>query len=155
MASELKISRVLWFRLAWQLQRRGGGIRESGAFLLGRSGKRGKVSDFICYDDLDPRCLDSGIIRFDGSGYVPLWKLCAERGMKVVADVHTHPTTWTEQSGADCAHPMVAQSGHLALILPRFAQRSLSSLKGAGVYRYHGQGNWETLPARSVKLTLF
>lgn len=154
MAPELEISRALWLRLVWQLRRRGGGKRESGAFLLGPT-EGGRISSFICYDDLDPRCLHTGIIRFDGSGYVPLWKRCAERRLKVVADVHTHPTSWTGQSTADEAHPMVAQSGHLALILPSYAQRSWSGLKGAGFYRYLGQGGWETLSTAALKLTIF
>ena len=75
--SDLRIARMTWLSLVWQLRRRGGGGRESGAFLLGpRMG--GRVSSFVCYDDLDPRSLDTGIIRFDGRGYVPLWKRCRD-----------------------------------------------------------------------------
>ncbi len=152
--SNLKISRLTWLRLVWQLRRRGGGHRESGAFLLGpRAG--GMVTSFVCYDDLDPRSLDSGIIRFDGSGYVHLWKMCSERKLKVVADIHTHPGKWTDQSDADINHPMVAQKGHLALILPDYAQHSWSGSRGAGFFRYHGDGDWETLTLESMNLTLF
>ena len=154
MATELSISRLMWLRLSWRLRQRGGGERESGAFLLGpKSG--GRVTGFICYDDLDPRCLDTGIIRFDGRGYVSLWKACAERKLKVVADVHTHPGDWTEQSEADRTHPMIAQLGHLALILPNFAQHSLFGPNGAGFFRYRGDGRWETMPPSSLRLTLF
>ncbi len=154
MASELRIPWILWLRLIWQLRKRGEGRRESGAFLLG-PGCRGRVSDFLCYDDLDSRCLDRGIIRFDGRGYVPLWKYCSDHKLKVIADVHTHPSTWTAQSEADRSHPMVAQSGHTALILPCYARRSWFGPKGAGLFRYLGGGHWETLSTSSLHLSLF
>ena len=150
--SDLRIARMTWLSLVWQLRRRGGGGRESGAFLLGpRMG--GRVSSFVCYDDLDPRSLDTGIIRFDGRGYVPLWKRCRELSLKVVADVHTHPNSWTNQSEADRAHPMVAQAGHLALILPHYSQHSWFGPKGAGFFRYLGDGHWESLPIKRLKIT--
>lgn len=154
MAPKLRIPVVAWLRLVWQLRKRGHGRRESGAFLLGPS-SGGVISGFICYDDLDPRCLDTGIIRFDGRGYVPLWTHCSERKLKVVADVHTHPEGWTGQSEADRTHPMVAQVGHLALILPHFAQDSWFGPKGAGFFRYLGEERWETLPIQSLKLSIF
>ncbi len=151
---ELRIPFFVWFCLVWKLHQRGGGVRESGAFLLGpRTG--GRVSAFICYDDLDPHSLDTGIIRFDGAGFIPLWNYCRQRNLKVVADIHTHPSTRISQSEADRTHPMVAQSGHLALILPSYAQQSWFGPNGAGFYRYLGDGRWETLPAASLKLTLF
>lgn len=152
--SNLRISRMTWLRLVWQLRSRGGGRRESGAFLLGPL-TGGSVSSFVCYDDLDPRSLDTGIIRFDGRGYVPLWKRCGELNLKVVADVHTHPNSWTDQSRADRTHPMVAQAGHLALILPHYSQCSWFCPKGVGFFRYLGDGDWETLPIERLKITPF
>ena len=65
---EVSCSWFLWRRLLTELRKRGRGkIRESGAFLLGlRRNGRARIVDFVPYDDLDPNCLDSGIIRFDG-----------------------------------------------------------------------------------------
>lgn len=64
----------------------------SGAFLLGhRRNGRVRIVDFVLYDDLDPNCLDTGIVRFDGRYFGELWALCKDRGFTVVADVHTHP----------------------------------------------------------------
>lgn len=154
MVPDLRISWLTWLRLVWRLRQRGRGVRESGAFLLGPK-DGGRVSEFVCYDDLDPNSLDTGIIRFDGSGYVPLWNYCSKRNLKVVADVHTHPGVWTDQSEADRNHPMVAQCGHLALILPNYSQHSWFGLKGAGFYRYLGDGHWETLSTRAFGITLF
>lgn len=153
-APKLRMPIFLWLRLVWQLRRRGGGCRESGAFLLGPS-SAGVVCSFVCYDDLDPHCLDTGIIRLDGKAYVPLWKLCAERKIKVLMDVHTHPSRWTGQSETDRTHPMVAQVGHLALILPHYGQHSWLGPDGGGFFRYLGSERWETIPVAAIQFSFF
>ena len=90
---ELSCSLVLWLRLCRRLRERGRNrTRESGAFLLGcREGGRAQILDFALYDDLDPRSLDTGIVRFDGRHFGELWELCRVKGLAVVADVHVHP----------------------------------------------------------------
>ena len=135
----LKIPLLRWRRLYRELRRRSAGYRESGAFLLGRGSK---VTAFICYDDLDPAALDSGIVRIKGEAFVLLWKYCARHQLKVIGDVHTHPTGCTAQSHSDRANPVVAQAGHIAVILPSFASRKRPTLRGAGVYEYLGEHQW-------------
>lgn len=139
---ELSCSWFLWRRLVLGLRARGQGrSRESGAFLLGyRDQGRARIIDFVLYDDLDPHCLDSGIVRFDGRYFGELWELCKKRGLTVVADVHVHPGG-EQQSDSDQAHPMISRAGHLALILPRFATSPLSRC-GIGIYRYLGAKRW-------------
>ena len=119
--------------------------RESGAFLLGKravraGAERRRVCRFAYYDDLDPNCLDSGIVIFDGGGFGLLWRLCRETGLEVVADVHTHPGI-ARQSDADRRHPMIALAGHFALILPHFAERVPASGE-LGLYEYAGAHQW-------------
>lgn len=143
-AKKLLILESVWDKMISQLEKRGGGERESGAFLLGKVGEN-QISEFVCYDDLDPHCLDKGIITFDGRGYVPLWQLCKEKGLTVLADVHTHPGQWVGQSRSDSNHPMIAQSGHIAIILPEYAQTKSLTLKDAGVYEYLGNKKWKTV----------
>ena len=96
----------------------------------------------VFYDDLDPNCLDRGYIHFNGAGYVPLWKICQREQLRVIADVHTHPTQWTDQSESDVANPMIAQKGHMALIIPNYARRLRFSLRGVGIFEYLGDGQW-------------
>ena len=137
----LSCSSQLWKRVLRGLKERGGGRRESGAFLLGTEvGERRRVERCILYDDLDPGCLDSGIVEFDGAGYAPLWQFCRETGLKVVADVHTHPRR-ARQSGLDRTNPMIAKAGHIALIVPDFAQRHFD-IEEMGMYEYQGEHTW-------------
>lgn len=140
----LHMPRWTWWTLIHELRRRGQGRRESGAFLLGtRSGHQAKVRSFVCYDDLDPTALDSGYVTFHGQGLKALWAICRDRQLEVVADVHTHPGPDTRQSAIDARHPMIPVAGHLALIVPRFAQCSPLSLEGVGIHEY-GDHGWRS-----------
>lgn len=144
---ELSCSWLLWRRLIRRLRERGrNATRESGAFLLGFEieGGPARITDFVLYDDLDPKSLDTGIIRFDGKHFGKLWAMCREHGLTVVADVHVHPAG-SGQSASDRAHPMVSQAGHLALILPDFARPPIPR-HDVGIYRYLGSGQWHTVP---------
>lgn len=137
--------RALWHGAIVELDRRGEGRRESGAFLLGERRmcggvERRRVHQFVFFDDLDPQCLDTGIIVFDGVGFGPLWQICRETGLEVVADVHTHPGL-AVQSDADRRHPMIANAGHFALIVPSFAARVPQSAE-LGLYEYAGAHQW-------------
>lgn len=137
----LSCSVRLWTRGLAELRRRGGGRRESGAFLLGNQENRTRrVLDFVFYDDLEPHCLNTGIVVFRGAGYGPLWQRCRDTGLTVVADVHTHGGA-PIQSGADRAHPMVAKEGHVALIVPDFATRQVGA-SDVGIYEYRGSHKW-------------
>lgn len=138
---ELICDRGVWDTGAAELRRRtNGGRRESGAFLLGFKGTPSTIRQFIFYDDIDPGALDSGIVLIDGRRLGALWKICRDMGMSVVADVHVHPGSF-RQSPSDKANPIIAESNHLALILPDFARGS--NLPGhIGVHRYLGNRRW-------------
>lgn len=138
---KLSCSKRLWYQGLEQLRIRGNGQRESGAFLLGveQKGCR-QVRQFVYYNDLDPKCLATGIVVFDGAGYGPLWNLCDEKGLKVVADVHTHPGL-PYQSATDKRHPMIATVGHLALIVPNYAKKRINA-RDLGIYEYMGKHQW-------------
>ena len=147
MAAEfnIKISRLTWIRLVAELYKRGKGRRESGAFLLGKAGDREmRVEMFICYDDLDPNALSSGVVVFHGSGFSKLWEICEKKGLQVIADVHTHPTANVSQSSIDKKFPMLPVQGHVALILPKYGNTSIWSLAGVGMYLFQGQGRWKS-----------
>jgi len=152
-SNKLEIPLLLWQQMILELRNRGMGERESGAFLLAKQNSR-RVERFICYDDLDETALDSGIIMFHANGFVRLWNICSDMGFKVIADVHTHPDAWTGQSYADKSHPMVAQTGHISLIVPDYAQGNDNSLKGVGVYEYLGSHKWKTYSPKVTDLAV-
>jgi hypothetical protein len=142
---ELSCGRRLWRNLLAGLRERGRGVRESGAFLLGvRRAQTACISSFVLYDDLDPRCLDSGIVHFDGRYFGTLWEICKRDELEVVADVHTH-LFGVGQSLVDQAHPMIARAGHIALIVSDLA-RSYVSAAEVGIHRYLGAKRWQEIP---------
>lgn len=142
-----------WLALLRDLRRRSGGQRESGAFLLGRPGVD-RVIKYVLYDTLDPHVADSGVIMFRGGCVGPLWEMCHRDGMRVVADVHTHPGSWTGQSPSDREHPMISQPKHVALIVPCFAARRLQGLTDVGIHEYLGDRRWKTWAGNSGRVRL-
>lgn len=151
---KIAISKTLWKTLLAELKRRGGNTRESGGFLLGRFDRAGRriVERFVPYDDVDLHSLDTGIIDFDGACFEALFDQCRELGLNVVADVHTHPGE-AYQSSSDRANPMIAREGHVALIVPNFAQE-LSTAGDIGIYKYLGNRQWESWSGKDAKRRL-
>jgi proteasome lid subunit RPN8/RPN11 len=124
-----------------ELAERGRSERESGAFLLARTARRPhRVAAIVFFDDLDPEALN-GAISIRRAAFGRLWEICAERRMRVVADVHTHPGPGVGQSDIDAANPMVVTCGHFAVILPHFASRAPQP-RDAGVHVYQGDRSW-------------
>ena len=112
-----------------------------------------RVLQFVLYDDLDPHCLDTGIVRFDGRHFGKLWDLCKQRDLAVVADVHTHPGS-SGQSVSDRANPMSSRAGRaFALIMPRFAAPPIR-VSEAGIYRYEGAKQWSPVPVEDRRAFL-
>ncbi len=131
----------LWKAIVVELDRRGEGQHEAGAFLLGRErdGRR-EVERALFYDDLDRAAYASGVCVLHGDAFAKLWAVCREEGLTVVADVHTHLGAGF-QSNADRTNPMVARAGHIALILPNLARWPVDQ-NLFGIYEYRGQHQW-------------
>jgi proteasome lid subunit RPN8/RPN11 len=131
-----------WESMTTELGRRGRGSRESGAFLLGDRGRdRRTVTRVVYFDDLDSTCL-TGDIQLEGLAYSKLWDICDAEKRLVIGDVHTHPGSRVQQSSVDAANPMIAQDGHVALILPDLAMHQINA-REVGIHRYDGHG-WQT-----------
>jgi hypothetical protein len=132
----------LWHQGVDELHRRTHGVHESGAFLLGVTSQGVRtIQQFLYYDDVDPECFRNGIVEFDGRKFGQVWEMCRKLSMEVVADVHVHPGGYG-QSSSDRHNPMIAEAGHLALILPHFAARAHMPGK-IGIYEYLGSRQWQ------------
>jgi proteasome lid subunit RPN8/RPN11 len=156
----IKVPLLLWASVIRDLRQRGGGVRESGAFLLGRFDRDpARVTSYICYDDVDPAAYQNGAIAFHASGCAALWQHCREKKLQLLIDVHTHPTADIRQSGIDVRHPMMPVTSHTSMIVPFFANTPWWSLKHIGVYEYLGGFKWRThgasAPDRRVKLSIW
>ena len=147
-------SKTLWAELLRELCRRGRWQHESGAFLLGLKGDgRREVKAVVYYDDLDPQAYDSGVCVLHGDSFAKLWKICRERNLSVVADVHTHPGV-ARQSHSDQTNPMVANVGHVAIIVPNFARAPVIEAT-LGIYEYCGDYAWKNFSGLSRRRYLY
>jgi proteasome lid subunit RPN8/RPN11 len=137
----VQVSRWRWRRLMRELARRGRGERESGAFLLARTGASSRrIKRAVFFDDLDADALN-GAVSIRGEAFGRLWQMCEQDGIRVIADVHTHPGSGVDQSNIDAANPMVARRGHVAIIVPHFARRSTNP-RNIGFHVYQGDQTW-------------
>jgi proteasome lid subunit RPN8/RPN11 len=131
----------VWTALMDDLRVRGQGRRESGAFLLADAdATQPVITSWLPYDELAPESLAYAYVRLEPEAFTRLWAYCADKRVKVVADIHTHPKG-PGQSPSDKKHPMVAFAGHVALIAPWFAQRSLTP-RDVSLNVYQGGGKW-------------
>ena len=139
----IRVRRADWLELNMQLAVRGDGRRESGAFLLGRRrGRRPLVTRAVYFDDLEPDSL-TGAVHLTTTAYSRLWNICRDLGVEVLADVHTHPGKCVLQSHVDEENPLIAQRGHLAIIIGQYAQQH-ADLRDVGIYEYRGDDGWKT-----------
>lgn len=150
----LAITRSRYRDLMDELARRGRRQRESGAVLLapvhlvplpGTAPSRPRripVTKVVYFDDLDPDCL-KGNIEFSATGFDKLWSYCADRGLTVVADVHTHPGPGVAQSHIDATNPMISAVGHIAVIAPDYAV-GRPPVSALGVHTHLGGFRWKS-----------
>jgi proteasome lid subunit RPN8/RPN11 len=143
--TELRIAASLWGQLVEQLHVRTGGERhESGAFLLGHITEQGRqVTQVLYFDDLHPDVHARGVVELPAAAFRSLWSIVRERGLQVVADVHTHPYG-ARQSEIDRKNPLIATRGHIAVIVPNFARPPLEH-EELGIYIYEGDHQWQTV----------
>jgi hypothetical protein len=141
---KLQITQSLWNELYCQLEIRGKGQTESGAFLLGKQGQP-LVEEVLYYDDLEPGCLDSGAIHITFKAFIALSDYCILKAYEVKADIHTHPWNITRQSDIDEENPMIKIKGHLALIVPYLALPERCDMNNLGIHEFQGNGfNWKS-----------
>lgn len=141
---KIVIKRRLWFSVMEELNRRGNCRHESGCFVLGQVEGRKRIAQrVVYYDELDQQAYSSGVCILGGDSFTRLWEICRAEKLSVIADVHTHPGE-AYQSEADRQNPMIAQAGHVAVIVPRYASGRIWRHR-LGVFLYEGDHRWTNL----------
>lgn len=139
----------LWGELVAHLRQQSGGVRESGAFLLGRKDDSTRVcTRFLPYEQLQADALHDDYVSLSAASFAKLWELCRAERLSVVADIHTH-RFGAGQSRSDRTNPMVALAGHIALIVPRFAQGEVR-VSDVNMYVYQGSHRWASYSGSDV-----
>jgi len=150
----LRLSTTLWQGLIAELVRPGGGRRESGAFLLAPTNRtRLAATQAAYFDDLDSQCLTGGI-SMSSKSFNRLWDHCEQHQLRVIADVHTHPGTGVRQSSTDRDNPMIAQTGHVAVIIPNYAAGTPAA-EHVGVHEYLSDAGWREHVGTSAGRALY
>lgn len=141
----LEMSTRLYEQLIQDLAASGRGVRESGAFLLGKAnGRIRKVMSYLMYETIaHVSSRKHDYVTLTGQEMAAAWDHCYRVGLEVVADVHTHPLG-PAQSFSDRAHPMVSVAGHVALIVPQFAMRKPTPAD-LGVHIFNGDSRWTSM----------
>ena len=138
----LELSPALWDATLAHLRQQGAGVRESGGFLLGKVQRDRRVAThFLPYEQLQRDALQADFVQLSAASFSRLWDYCADHDLDVVADMHTH-RYGAAQSRSDSENPMLAIAGHLALIVPDFAQGPVQ-LEEVGLYLYQGAHRWQ------------
>jgi len=146
--------RIFWKQILNELERRGERRHEAGVFLLGKEKKgRLEVKDTVYYDELEPHAYSTGVCVLHGDSFAKLWAICRERSLTVVADAHTHRFA-ALQSEEDRTNPMVARSGHVAIIVPGYARPPVRH-SDLGIYEYVGEHAWKDRGGRHAKHFLY
>ncbi len=145
----LEVPAQLWNELIAHLHRQGGGVRESGAFLLGRKDASMRViTRFLPYEQLQADALHDDYVSLSAASFSKLWELCHAEKLSVVADIHTH-RFGAGQSQSDRTNPMVALASHIAFIVPRFAQGEVR-VSDVNMYVYQGSHRWASYSGSDV-----
>ena len=151
---KIEFDAALWLNMVDELGKRSlNGSRESGAFLLVPKDQFANyVTNVAYYDDLDPKCLN-GNIHVTPVAFGRLSDICEDENLRVIADVHTHPSTAIRQSCTDRDNPMFAIDGHFALILPDYGTRRIEQCE-VGVHQYLGEQGWSSWVGRKANRVL-
>lgn len=154
MKQPLVIPSRLWDETQRGLGERSQGRRESACIWAGqRSPEQCVVQEVVFLDDLPGVRGRSLQHRTPKHALDQLFQILREKGLQIVADVHTHPHDWVDLSRVDQRNPIEHRIGLIAIILPDYAQRAIS-LVDIGVHEYLGSYQWRRLPRLEVQSRL-
>jgi len=144
------VSERIW-RETWDgLRSRGRGIRESACVWGGqRSEKMDVVNSVIFLDDLHGVSAGARYHRMSRDSILALFKILKSNKQVIIADIHTHPSSWVDLSLTDRESPIEYRPGLPAMVLPHYACTA-PDLKTIGLHEYKGDGLWEQFEIENI-----
>jgi len=149
--NKITLSRALWKETIYGLRVRGEEKNESACIWAGqRSPVQNEVQEVIFLDDI------AGVMGRELFHRVPtfaidkLFSTLREKGLSIIADIHTHPENWVGLSWIDMEHPLEYRVGFLMIVLPYYASTEIQ-LKDIGVHEYQGNGKWRELHVAEIR----
>lgn len=122
--TRLIVPRSLWTRTLAMLERYSAGERESAAVLLGSRSSSGlqHACEVVGYHDLGPTEATAVSLHLSEAGKHQLYRITEQRGLSLLAALHTHPSTWVGLSAVDRANRLSSRRGFWSIVVPNFAQ---------------------------------
>jgi hypothetical protein len=130
------------------------GWRESGALWIGSlDGECAHVADVVFYHDLGDDKGKPLSLELSEDAKLSLYGNLAERGVKLLAMLHTHPEGWVGLSSIDQANQLCSRIGFWSLVLPWYGAGSWS-LKRTGVHVRTNDGWYQFSSAQAKERIL-
>ena len=141
----VRIKHNLW-KLTWEgLCQRSDGRIESLCIWAGqRSPDVSVVTEVIFLDGIEGVEGFEFFHRITREATAHIFSILKDKGLQIIADVHTHPDEWVGLSETDREHPLEYRVGFISIVLPHFG-RSEPRTADIGMHRYEGNHQWHEL----------
>ena len=143
--NNIRIKSELW-RQTWEgLSERSRGQIESLCIWAGRrTHESSEVTEVIFLDGIGGVEGFALFHRITREAVGEIFAILKDKGLQIIADVHTHPEEWVGLSRTDREHPLEYRIGFVSIVLPHFG-RAEHNKSGIGMHRYKGNHQWHEL----------
>ena len=150
----VRIKSDLW-KLTWEgLSKRSDGRIESLCIWAGqRSPDVSVVTEVIFLDGIEGVEGFALFHRITREATAQIFAILKDKGLQIVADVHTHPGDWVGLSDTDREHPLEYRVGFISIVLPYFG-RTDPMQEDIGMHRYEGNHQWHHMDEAEKLSTL-
>jgi len=149
MTHNLIVSQELFDATMRELQHRSGRRRESAAVWAGRIEGDLWIAEIVRFHH--HLCDDSGswgFLELTEEGKFALYSELAQKGLRLIALIHTHPGAWVGLSSIDRRNQICSRVGFWSLVVPRYAEQPWR-ITHFGVHTLTDDG-WQRLRRREI-----
>jgi hypothetical protein len=93
---------------------------------------------------------DPGRVHVSREAVLGVAKAGRRLGMAVLAQIHSHPGSWTEHSLGDDSMVLMPFEGMLSIVVPHYGQFGLRPIDSLGVHQFQG-GQWVRCEIASIR----